>query len=327
MSGMRRIARRAGSGLALAALTLSLATVTSAVTSTTSAHAGVAPPRNRSDLAAGGFTGLGTWVDAYDFSREFAEPATPTVTPAHVDVMWQAGVKTIYIQASKFGPKSRGDLLSPDLLGQFLGRAHYRGMRVVAWYLPSFGNISDDLRRFVAIRNFRDAGGQRFDAIGVDIEWRGDVPNHDTRNARLIDLTKRLRTAVPDIPLSAIVLPPVVTDVINRAYWPRFPWQALRPYYDVWQPMAYWTNRKAGTQWRNAYTYTYENIRLTRKNLASPYAPVSIAGGIGDTATKRDYEDFIRGAKAQHSIGASIYDWRTTASSAYSVLRGAPTRY
>ena len=318
---MRRLLTRVAPVLAVAAL---LATV-----APPAATAGVAPPRSRSDLAGGGFHGLGTWVDAYDYSREYAEPATPTVTPAHVDVMWQAGVKTIYLQAAKFGAKTPAgrDILSPDLVGAILGRAHYRGMRVVAWYLPSFGDVNADLRRFVAMRDFRDAGGQRFDAIGVDIEWRGDVANHDTRNARLVELTKRVRAAMPNLPLSAIVLPPVVTDVINTSYWPRFPWRTLRPYYDVWQPMAYYTNRKAGTQWRNAYTYTYENIRLTRKNLASPYAPVHIAGGIGDKSTAIDYQEFIRGSKAQHAIGASIYDWRTTAASAYPTLRQAPTRW
>lgn len=318
---MNRLTRAAAPLIAVFALL--------AATSVAPAHAGVAPPTGRSDLVRGGFHGLGTWIDAYDFSREYAEPSTPTVTPAHVDAMWQAGVKTIYLQAAKFGAKTPAgrDILSPDLVGAFLGRAHYRGIRVVAWYLPSFGDVNADLRRLVALRKFRDSGGQAFDAIGVDIEWRADVPNHDTRNARLVELTKRLRAAVPDLPLSAIVLPPVVTDVINKAYWPRFPWQTLRPYYDVWQPMAYWTNRKAGTSWRNAYTYTYENIRLTRKNLASPYAPVHIAGGIGDASTSTDYQNFIRGAKAQHAIGASIYDWRTTAASAYPILRAAPTRW
>ncbi len=319
--GMRRLLARLAPVLALTAML--------GVVGTAPASAGVAPPKGRSDLPGGGFTGLGTWVDAYDFSREYAEPATPTVTPEHVDVMWQAGVKTIYLQAAKFGDKTPAgrDILSPDLVGAILGRAHYRGMRVVAWYLPSFGDVSADVRRFVAMRDFRDKGGQRFDAIGVDIEWRGDVPNHDTRNARLVDLTKRVRAAIPNIPLSAIVLPPVVTDVINQQYWPRFPWTTLRPYYDVWQPMSYYTNRKAGTQWRSAYTYTYENIRLTRKHLNQPYAPVSVAGGIGDKSTETDYREFIRGSKAQHAIGASIYDWRTTASSAYPTLRTAPTRW
>ena len=84
---MRRLLRAAGPLLAAASLL--------AATSVAPAHAGVAPPTGRSDLARGGFHGLGTWVDAYDFSREYAEPSTPTVTPAHVDAMWQAGVKML----------------------------------------------------------------------------------------------------------------------------------------------------------------------------------------------------------------------------------------
>ncbi len=286
------------------------------------AHAGVAPPRSRHDLQS--FMGLGTWVDAFDYSREYAGSNPPVAPVAAVDAMWRAGVKTLYIQAAKFGDKSPNALLSPDLLAGFLGRAHYRNMRVVAWYLPSFTNTAKDLAHFLAIRDFR-TGGQAFDGIGVDIEWRGES-NVDTRNARLVDLTKRLRAAVPHLPLSGIVLPPVVTDVINKAYWPRFPWMQLRSHYDVWQPMGYWTNRTASSGWRDAYKYTYENIRLTRKNLGMPYAKVSAVGGIGNAATTTDYREFIRATNAQKSMGASVYDWHTTAASAYPTLRTAPVR-
>src|SRR4051812_36840715 len=44
------------------------------------------------------YHGLGTWVDAYDYSREYGGRS---VTPASVDTMAKQGVKTIYIQAAK----------------------------------------------------------------------------------------------------------------------------------------------------------------------------------------------------------------------------------
>src|SRR3954468_16944182 len=90
-----------------------------------SAHASVAPPTGRSDLRS--FTGLGTWVDGYDFSRELT--ASPTVTARTVGFMAQRGVRTIYLQAAKQSPKTPYALLSRDRLGQILLAAHARGIR------------------------------------------------------------------------------------------------------------------------------------------------------------------------------------------------------
>ena len=35
-----------------------------------------------------------------------------------------------------------------------------------------------------------------------------------------------------------VVVPPVVTQILNRNYWPGFPWRELAGTYDVWMPMA-----------------------------------------------------------------------------------------
>jgi len=52
-----------------------------------------------------------------------------------------------------------------------------------------------------------------------------------------------LRQALPGRTIGAIVLPPVVLEVVNTNYWPNFPWHGIAPFYDVWQTMGYWTNR------------------------------------------------------------------------------------
>ena len=258
----------------------------------------------------------------FDFSPAYMQEnePTPVVTPASLDAMASAGVTTLYIQASRDDPRTPGDLESPEVLGQFLTRAHALGMRVVAWYLPK--NYDDgDLRRFRAIRDFR-AGDQGFDAIGVDIEFRGNVPDTAERNRRLIDLSRRVREEFGDYPMAAIVPPPVVTDVINLQFWPAFPWQEIAPYYDAWMPMAYWTNRKAGTEWRDARRYTEANVTMVREHLGNPAAPVHVIGGIGDAATLADYQGFMEGVRSTGSMGWSNYDWRTTAPEAFAVLRG-----
>lgn len=287
-------------------------------TTTTAAPAPVIPSIGR----AGAFAGYGAWVDVFDFSPGYMQEGepTPVVTPDSLDAMAAAGVTTLYIQASRDDPRTVGDLESPETLARFLTRAHALGMRVVAWYLPK--NYDDgDLRRFRAIRDFR-AEAQGFDAIGVDIEFRGNVPDVPERNRRLVDLSHRLRDESGDYPIAAIVLPPVVTDIINPNFWPAFPWQEIAPFYDAWMPMSYWTNRKASSEWRDAHRYTDANIAMVRQHLANPAAPVHPVGGIGDAATVADYQGFMDAVRAASSIGWSIYDWRTTAPDALAVLFG-----
>jgi hypothetical protein len=265
------------------------------------------------------YRGLGTWVDAYDFAREFGNATT---RPSAVDEMAQQGVKTLYIQAAK-DRDGVGDLASPDLLGQFLERAHARRMKVIAWYLPRFLDQERDFRHVKAMLDFR-SHGHAFDGVGIDIESRenGDVKQ---RNDRLVALSQRVRKAAGMRSVSAIVVPPVVTDVMNPKFWPDFPWSRIRSSYDVWVPMGYWTNRKPDSEYRDAYRYTTENVRLLRENLNDPNAVVHVAGGVGTKATSRDYERFVLGARDSRSVGLSVYDWAVTARSAYPILRKGPS--
>jgi hypothetical protein len=264
----------------------------------------------------------GTWVTRFRFAREYAG-ANPPTTPAQVDAMADAGVRTLYLQAAADDPAYPG-LLSPDLLGQFLVRAHARGMQVVAWYLPHFTDVPADLRRLQAMAAFR-AGGQAFDALAVDIEDR-TVVDVDVRNAALVDLSARLRGVAPGVTLGAIVLPPVVTEVLSPGYWPRFPWRQLGPLYQVWLPMAYWSNRTADSPYRDAYRYTSENIARVRADLGEPCAAVSVVGGFGSAVTGGEYAAMARAAADQGAAGVSVFDWATTPASAWPPLRGYDVR-
>lgn len=269
------------------------------------------------------YAGLGTWVDVYDYAAEFqANGAAPPIAPGAIDAMADQGVRTLFLQASKDDPRSPpGDLVHPELLAEFLTRAHARGMRVVAWFLPKLADVDSDLRHMLAMRDYQ-TDGQRFDGIAVDIEWRAGVADHAERSARLVDLSRRLRAATNGEALGAIVMPPVVTDVINPAFWPGFPWSDLGPLYDVWLPMGYWTSRTQESGWRDTFRYTDQNIALLRKDLGNPNAVVHPIGGIGDRSTDEDYRGFLRAATSRGSVGFSIYDYRTTAPSAWGVLRG-----
>ena len=167
----------------ITALGLALFTAASAQAAAVPTHADRRP-----------FQGLGTWVDGYDFSRELQ--AAPAVTAGSLQGMKDRGIRTIWLQAAKQSAATPGALLSPDRLGAILRTAHAKGLRVVAWYLPTFQDPAADWRHLAAMVEFTSAG-QHFDAYGVDIEDTRVAAGR--RNIRLVALSQRLRryTAKP----------------------------------------------------------------------------------------------------------------------------------
>ncbi len=263
--------------------------------------------------------GMGTWVDVFDWSPSYAKGKPVKLAPSVVDVMADQGVQVLYMQTTRADYAGPGDIVDPAVLKQWLARAEARGMQVVAWYLPTLTDVGADVRRLKAT-----AGLATVDGIGVDIESKA-VADHDERSRRLVELSRLARTALAGRPLSAITLPNVVTDVINLDYWPRFPWAEIKPFYDVWQPMAYWTNRRSDSPYRNAELYTRENVDRMRAKLGDPNAVVHPIGGIGDKTTPADIAGFLKAAKETRSVGASLYDWSTQAGSSYAPMRAART--
>jgi len=283
-------------------------------------------PETERQLAPGAlrpYEGLGTWVDVYDYVPGFQEPGElPAVTVGSIDDMAALGVRTLYLQSAQDDPRSPDDTIDRALLGRFLRRAHEHGIEVVAWYLPRFVDVDSDLRRIRALHRFRSQG-QRFDGLALDIEWTEGVPDVDARNAALIDLSERVRELVGDeYPVAAIVLEPVLLEVVSPQYWPSFPWKKVEPHYDVWMPMNYWTNRQEDSGYREGFKYTEENVRRLRANLEDDDAAVHTIGGIGDGATAADYEGFVRASREADALGWSVYDFNTVATSAWPRLRG-----
>jgi hypothetical protein len=187
-------------------------------------------------------------------------------------------------------------------------------MAVVAWYLPTLENVALDLNRLLASARLNVEG------IGIDIESR-KVADAAERSRRLVELSAAAREQLPGRPIAAVIMPPVVTDVINPAFWPGFPWKELKPLYDLWMPMNYWTFRTQSSGYRDAYRYTAENIDLTRRNLGDANAVVHAIGGIGDTTTTADIDGYYRASAERRGIGGGLYDYRTTGDALYPGLQ------
>lgn len=273
----------------------------------------------------GPFKGLGAWVDAFDYAPAFQSPTgVVTVTPDAVPDMAALGVKTLYLQAAMNDDRAPGMIVDDKLVGEFLARAHRAGMDVVAWYFPVLSDPATDLAHLKALADFRFRG-QRFDALALDIESIRSVPDVDERNDRIVELAKDTRKLVGEQPLGAIVYPAVQAEVVNPALWPRFPYKRLAKQVDVWMPMAYWTFRD-GT-YRDPYVYTAESISRLRDDLDDKRAVVHPIGGIGDLATAKDYDAFLKAVYDTKSAGWSIYDYNTMVSSVWPRLRtgGVPT--
>ncbi len=260
------------------------------------------------------YEGLGTWVDAFDYGPAYqTEGHGPAVTPDDVDAMADAGVRTLYLQATRDDPRSPDGFVDEDLLDEFVLRAHERDMAVVGWYLPTFSSVTTDLANLQALLEF-EVEGHRLDGVGVDIESTEEVPNPAIRNSRLVRLSEQLdELAGDDTPLSAIVLPPVLTEVINPDYWPDFPWAKLAPYYDVWQPMSYWSQRTEDSGYNDGAAYHEESVTRLLANLGAEEGDVVVhgIGGIGDEVTGEDLLAFAQALSADGAVGGSVYDWAT----------------
>jgi hypothetical protein len=263
----------------------------------TTVTAAATPPLH--DLSP--YNGLGTWIDVYDWSVAYGKDGA-LVDPGTVDQMARVGVQTLYVQTSKWDAPT--DVLEPERLLPIIDRAHANGMRVVAWYLPTFEDPQRDMARLMA------ASRLHVEALAVDIESLKlkDVPE---RNRRLIEISTNLRAALPTMTLAAIPFPPVAMDVINPNLWPSFPWTALGPLYDIWMPMSYQTERKPESGYRDGYRYMAENIDRLRGHLGSA-VPIHAIGGVADRTTPDDVEGIYRASLERQVIGGSLYDWRTT---------------
>ena len=271
------------------------------------------------------FKGLGAWVDAFDYAPAFqSNNGVVTVTPDSVDDMAALGVKTLYLQAAMNDDRAPEMIPDRELVGDFLVRAHRKGVDVVAWYYPTLTDPAVDLAHLQALTDFR-ARGQRFDGIALDIEATSTVRDIDDRNDRIVKLAKDTRDLAGTRPVGGIVYPAVQAEVINPALWPRFPYKRLAKSLDVWMPMAYWTFRD-GT-YRDPYVYTAESVTRLRENLGNKKAVVHPIGGIGNESSASDYDAFLRAVYDTKSVGWSIYDYNTMASSAWPRMRtgGVPT--
>jgi hypothetical protein len=289
-----------------------------ALVSGVAAWSAIATPARAVTRDVDAFRGLGAWIDVFDYVPVFKQQPGPS--PVNADTIHDLallGAKTIYLQAAIDDPRASGLVVDRSRVGSLLQRAHDQGLRAVAWYYPQLVEPERDRRRLEALLDFR-AGGDRFDAIALDIEST-QVPDIADRSKRLVKLVGQIRKKAGGRAIGAIVFPAVQLEVINPLLWPDFPYRKLKKDIDAWLPMAYWTFRDGA--YRDAFTYTEESVRRLRRDLGDRNAVVHTIGGLGASSATADYQGLVKAARHVKAVGWSIYDADTTATTAWRLLR------
>lgn len=259
------------------------------------------------------YAGLGTWLSIYA-KKAAREPEQ------QVAAMAQDGVRTLYLETGNY--RQRVDLVRPWAVGRFIDAAHAAGLRVVAWYLPSFANLRQDERRALAAIHFRSTTGERFDAFALDIEATV-VRGLRLRDRRLVQLSARLRRDVgPRYALGAITPSPIR---MSPYYWPGIPYRALARLYDVFLPMAYSTDRDvSGSKATRAYLSA--TVAAIRTGTGNPHVPIHLIGGLSGGMGAKEAAGFMQAVAACSPLGYSLYAFPHTSPAAWTAL-AAPHRH
>ena len=272
---------------------------------------GEAPPKPSVALRSTGvaaevdsYWGLASWVDMYD--------KAPWDNPERaVRRLAERGVQTLFLETSNYRIKQA--IYRKQSASRMLDAAHSRGLKVVAWYVPGFGNLKRDWLRTKKAVNFTSAAGQRFDGFAMDIEATV-VRNIATRNRRMLRLSKRLRRFVG----KEYALGAIIPDPVTQRYWPNFPYQEIHARYDVFLPMAYWTYRTGGE--KCVRRYTRDALRIIRAQTGDSDVPIHVIGGIANRAPVPEVRAFRRAAITHRAVGASLYDYPITSARQWKVM-------
>ena len=260
-------------------------------------------------------TGLGAWVDVYDWTVELGGPA-PSVDADDVDAMAEAGVQTLYIQTAHTRSATPG-VMEPERLAPIIQRAHdHRHARG--------GVVPAHLRG----RRRRPAARSPSRPPSTSAGWpstssRPRSPTSPSATAACSTSRTRLRAAVgPDKAIAAITPSAVHLQVVNPSYWPAFPWSELADTYDAMLPMTYWSIRTGDL--RDGETYTADNLDRIRASVGDSDIPIVPVGGLAEDSTVDDLEGMVAAIDARGSPGGGLYDWATSTPEQWAVL--APLR-
>jgi hypothetical protein len=257
------------------------------------------------------YRGSAGWIDIYD-GPILRDPLTAIANLQSRDV------GTLFLETANYRQPAGVSIVYPVATAQLIDAAHASGIKVVAWYLPSFAGPRRDLRRSLDAIRFTTPLGGHFDSFALDIE-ANTVKSIALRNARVQKLSRSIRKAVGRrYSLGAIVPDQRSTTASLPSLWPHFPYRRLRPYYDVFLPMSYSSFRGKGADF--VYGYTRANVAYLRSATGDPALPVHVIGGLANKLGASEAQAVIDGARDEAAIGASFYKLRLSGPEDWSAL-------
>ena len=93
---------------------------------------------------------------------------------------------------------------------------------------------------------------------------------------------------------------------LAKGYWENFPYTGIAPYYDVWQPMTYYTYRVSGP--KAVYDYTQQNTDILYAETGDASLPIHQIGGIASQSSGLETGAFVDALLDDSLMGGSIYD-------------------
>jgi hypothetical protein len=229
------------------------------------------------------------------------------------------GVRTLYLETSNFNRAF--PFVDKQGVAAFVDSAHEANMQIVAWYLPGFVDVGLDAKRSKAAIRYRTDAGNGFDGFALDIE-SPEVADAGVRTARLLELSRRLRTfAGEGYPLGGII-PSPRGIVVHKQYWPGFPYADLAAIYDAIMPMSYFTwHHPTGP---STHLYLTQNIRIIRREVGSDQVPIHVIGGIAQDSSVAQAQAFVNVLRERGAIGGSYYTYPGVDDAEWPVLKEIP---
>jgi hypothetical protein len=230
--------------------------------------------------------------------------------------MAQHGVRTLYLETGNYSHAA--EVFRPADAGRFIDAAHAAGIKVVAWYLPSFLNLKIDARKALGAIRFRSATGQRFNGFALDIEAT-KVRSLSLRNHRLLALSARLHHAVTRrYALGAITPSPVG---MSPYFWPYIPYGSLTHYYKAFLPMAYSTMREIHTRF-GTRAFMASTVSAIRRASGDATFPIHIIGGLSGSMGAKETAGFVNAVTQTKPFGYSLYAFGQTTPAMWQALQG-----
>jgi hypothetical protein len=261
------------------------------------------------------YRGGAGWIDIYD-RAVLRDPLEA------VENLQSVNVRTLFLETANYRQPVGVSIVYPVATAQLIDAAHASGIKVIAWYLPSFAHVRRDLRRSLDAIRFTTPAGGHFDGFALDIE-ANTVGPIALRNVRAQKLSRSIRRAVGQrYPLGAIVPDQRSTAISLPSLWPYFPYRRLRPHYDVFLPMSYSSYRGKGQAF--VYRYTRANVIYLRSVTGDPTLPVHVIGGLANKLGAREAQAVIDGARDEGAIGASFYKLSLSSAEDWSALAAFP---